>query len=657
MSPLTQPVSSLSDSASIVLGYLQEYVGIQDPDEELKELKFVLPDLREQFPLLNFLFDSNSRLIGAIAELETTASEFVANVKIAQSFDQHYHRVVDQYIKLNFEEILERIPFEELQEVFGSEHADRNVTTLGECLEFRESDQLNNAAELSNQYARAVNEPLECAPCPHERGRLIQLLAEKCGLTSMVRNQSAQIRRVAVGWFYADSIVPYRRLDLCFVVLNSDHDLDIQLKELSRHKPEAAVILKIGCGPGFEAKLDSVVTGCKAIVLDNNDLKLIAISKDPAEALRSHILRRLPLRFLSPYRSAGPVTGEIFFGRVGELRTILEMPNVNYCVLGARRMGKTSFLHALRDKINVKKVLPDTTAIYVDAGLHNRMDRFQKHLLSAISPDLWLESTDEYFEDLTDLLKRTGKRYIFLLDEVDALLQSKNAGLLEAFARSIANEGYARFVFCGYNVLSERIKNRMSPMYNLFELVRLGPLKRIDARELVRQPMSRIGVEFDKDDVIDQILELGSTVPWLLQYMCQLLVEQLEDRRGERRISRACVNEVYNCPAFSKAMTESITDENMPVLMRLVIYLAVQSERDELHEREIFEAARKATYNSSFSDIRKALDYLAATYVFRKIGDCYRFYLPQVKRKLRETEPDLQFVISGLATEYRERLP
>ena len=84
--------------------------------------------------------------------------------------------------------------------------------------------------------------------------------------------------------------------------------------------------------------------------------------------------------------------------------------------------------------------------------------------------------------------------------------------------------------------------------------------------------------------------------------MCHLLVERLEERGGKRRISRQDVNWVSQSRDFSKAMTEAITDESMPVLMRLTIYIAVDSESDVLREREIVEAIRRVTHVTRFSE-------------------------------------------------------
>ena len=42
------------------------------------------------------------------------------------------------------------------------------------------------------------------------------------------------------------------------------------------------------------------------------------------------------------------VTGETFIGRKVELRQVLETRRTNFCIVGARRIGKTSLLQALK---------------------------------------------------------------------------------------------------------------------------------------------------------------------------------------------------------------------------------------------------------------------------------------------------------------------
>ncbi len=669
MPPTTKKYFGLSEHACILLAYFQRYDIHHDErevEESLRGLNFIRTNMRDEFPLLAFLFDSENCIRTAMDELEDCgvlqAFNRLSNHDVLPDpiIVDEYLTTVDHYIKDHAEDILNRVRLDDIDPIFASEGNDSNVTTLRGCLESRGNSHFERAARISHQYAQAVTEPLVLPTGPIEKHKLIDLFTDGSGLTLMEeKTKAVKARRAAIKWFRAERIVPCRHLELCFAVLNSDHDHSVQIQELADEKPEAAVILNVGRGTSFRKELSKEAFGVKKVLLEHADLKRIALSKDIVASLRSQILRQLPLRFLSPYRTTGPVRGDIFFGRVGELRAIVEMPNTNYCVLGPRRIGKTSFLHALRNKINEEEVLRDTVAIYVDACEHNRMVHFQKHLTGELSKEndfVWIDPSEAYFEDLADFLRQSPRKFVFLLDEVDRLLQSREADSLEAFARSMANEGYARFIFCGYKALSERIRNRMSPIYNLFDLIRLGPLNVGDARELVRQPMDRIGVRFEKPGVIDRILDLGSNVPWLLQFLCQLLVERLEVRGGAREIAVEDVDFVYNSSDFSKAMTEAITDEDMPVLMRLIIYLVVDSPEESLRERDIYGSVRKAVYGAPFTEIRKALDYLAASYVLKNTGDHYRFYIPQLKQKLKETEPDLPFVISSLATEYRESL-
>lgn len=236
---------------------------------------------------------------------------------------------------------------------------------------------------------------------------------------------------------------------------------------------------------------------------------------------------------------------------------------------------------------------------------------------------------------------------------MDALLESKEARGLESFARALSNEGYARFVLSGYQTLGDRMTNRSSSLHNLCDWIYLGPLPKKDALDLVTIPMKKIGVEFDKG-VVNLIVDLGTTVPWLLQYMCYLLLMRLDEQpERPRKITQQDVQVVYGGNDFSRQITASANqDSNMPVLERLIIYLLVSSSDEEMNESRIIEAVRKNVFGAHFTEVRRALNYLTATYILKRENNAFRFFIPQLKAKLRESEPDLPSIVKYLADEF-----
>ena len=141
----------------------------------------------------------------------------------------------------------------------------------------------------------------------------------------------------------------------------------------------------------------------------------------------------------------------------------------------------------------------------------------------------WIDPGHDFFENLSTVIRKSARQYLFLIDEVDNLIQDSKFAEFEEIVRTLSNIGCARFVLSGYKTLRERTMNRESFFFNLFESITLSPLVRAEALELVRSQMDRVFVGFESDLVVESILELGSTFAAYLQHMCHLLLKRLDD--------------------------------------------------------------------------------------------------------------------------------
>lgn len=657
---MTEPTAPVPfpPCAEVVLHYWRKHQRLQASQDLTADESFHLAwdpnldpsllvrEIRANFPLFRYLFDDNVSLTDIVSTLRK---------RPPRSDIQNINPFLRQFSA----EILARIPLQEIALVVDSNCRDENVTHLADFLEFNSGRYLVNAATWSRAYDQALQEEWDEHAA---KQRLISHLADCASLTNTQLDDPLGPQPLTMQWFDAAAIVP-RRQFLGIILAKGQVDPDQQIACISslatKFSSYILVVVVLGDVELLGYQLRAQIPKDQLVLLDENDLKNAALSKDPSETLRLQIAKQLPLALISPYSTAGPVTGDIFFGRDRELRRILEAPDSNFSVLGSRRIGKTSLLKTLLKLVNEKNAIPGARAVFIDATMHTRIDRFQKNLLAEINratgQSLWIEPGREFFEELAEQLRNTELHFLLLVDECDRLLLDREpAASLEHFARSMSNEEYVRLVFAGYKILSERIRDRSSSFYNLFEPMELGPLVKRDAEELLRQPMARIGVQFDRDDVVDRILELGSTVPWLLQEMCVELLNLLH-ARNSRIITLPDVETVYKSATFTKHMTAYVRDDtDMPLLERLIAYLLVREDAYGLDEKQIFEAVNRVTYGTSLTDIRKALSYLTSTYVIEDNAGIYRFWLPSLRLKLRETETDLPFVINQLAIEYRK---
>jgi len=290
------------------------------------------------------------------------------------------------------------------------------------------------------------------------------------------------------------------------------------------------------------------------------------------------------------------VTGDSFFGRKTEMLRVLNSPSGNFIILGARTIGKTSLLLTIRDRINTGLERGGTIAVFADATQNRQLRHFQRSLMQAILKETeqrgvetdWIDPGEEFFEDLAAALRQSGQRYLFLIDEVDNLLQDPKINRLEEFVRTMSTTGFGRFVLSGYRNLRERTEDRDSFFFNLFEPMVLSPLVRAEANELVRTQMERIFVASENDQVVDSIPDRGSTFASYLQRMCHLLLSRLDEPGRDRTISMEDVAAVYENEEFTTAITSAVTvsrDRALDVLERIILLLGCVAPTRAIHRK------------------------------------------------------------------------
>ena len=259
------------------------------------------------------------------------------------------------------------------------------------------------------------------------------------------------------------------------------------------------------------------------VVLSSNTLRDLLFAKHPLRALEVEISKQRPLRELSPYRIAGGVEdANMFYGRSDELRRLADRDLQNALLVGARQMGKSSLLKALRARLETRGDVEVHYVALADADLMGPIaQQLERPVPSSVAE----------FQAMVRGTKH--KPIVWLIDEADEfakadLVQStpRLAPLCWAL-RAVAEEGSAYFVLAGFwGLFRAAVFDNNSPLRNFGELMRLGPLDAAAARNLVTRPMQSLGVTVDPA-VVDGILEQTGRRANLLVLACQGLVERL----------------------------------------------------------------------------------------------------------------------------------
>jgi hypothetical protein len=638
-------------------------------DGGLREPSQLLQQVPIRYPLFKYLL-SGPREIDTASHSLLTRVDLLEHVRAADIVVDGLWPLIHDYVRWNCSDIVGRIPCEAIVDVVQSGEYDKIVSILDHRLTFERKASLSEVARLSESYRNAVNASDEDRV--ETESQFMTDFAARTSMTERALRTDRLSKSIVLFSYRGDGIVLNRAFNLIFVVVNGARDSDEEIQRvkrvLDRGDNDILVVLLLACEIEIGQRIREVLYRKRAVSLNASAIKDIGLADDPLNTLGRHIISQLPPATLSPYKTTGPVTGDVFFGRQGELRRIIETPRTHHAIVGARRIGKTSLLLALRERINGPDYHDSMIAAYVDAGHDTKMSLFQEHIIVELcamteaKPKTfpWIDPGPSFFHDLKHALRYTGYTFLILVDEIDAILAGNdNEKELETFIRSAANGGHVRFVCAGYKTLYSKLQDRSSPLHNLFESIALGPLKLPEAEELVRVPMSHIYVDVANENVLNLLLERGSTFPWLLQAMCNLLLESLDEEHGRRTIRDEDVKRAYESRDFTKCLTGWIRerqDSDGSILDFLIIYLMAHAPANTVQEQELYDMLSSVIYPPPLFRVRQSLEYLTATYVLGCDSGRYWFSLPQLKQRLRETESDIGFVIRRLAADYNAEL-
>lgn len=294
-----------------------------------------------------------------------------------------------------------------------------------------------------------------------------------------------------------------------------------------------------GLSPFFRRSLYPI------LLVDARAQRRIQASKRPTGDLLDLLVRQVPPTLLAPYEDHRPVTGSRFFGRTQELRRILQGGNTNVAIMGVRRIGKTSLLLELRRRW-LRTFDGDSRAVerflYMDCSPLTDANDFIREVVRQLNvrelTRLEHQRYEIYFPDfISRMARQHGGPIHFLLDEFDRLLEPTfvQARLLDAL-RAVSNQGDARFVVAGYRKLFQAFSDLNSPMYNFARPMRLAAFDRMDSHALILEPMDSLRIRVEpRTQVADRIHALAGGQPNLIQIICSVLLERLEQLPAHRR--------------------------------------------------------------------------------------------------------------------------
>ncbi|WP_428263409.1 AAA family ATPase [Haliangium sp.] len=284
------------------------------------------------------------------------------------------------------------------------------------------------------------------------------------------------------------------------------------------------------------------------LVIGVNELRTLLWARAPARTLAGYLVTRGLDTTLSPYRTAGEVEdANMFFGRERLLGELLRQPR--HLLIGPRRIGKSSLLRRVAEQLDDGE--PSREVIYLDLTMVEDPWIAGRHLADKLGIRVPENAhRDTLFVDLLRGRYADGRRKgVLLLDEFDGLASydAEHRRRLVSCMRTLQAEGVCSFVLTGFDFLHREYLDQASPLYNFATVHVLGPLASQAARDLVLEPLRRIGVRFESDDLVADIVRVTGGYPSIVQTFCAELLDNL--RSTDLCVSAGDVDRASRSPA------------------------------------------------------------------------------------------------------------
>lgn len=434
------------------------------------------------------------------------------------------------------------------------------------------------------------------------------------------------------------------------------------------------ILLAPGCTPKIKERLAKSYRNRPLVVIDEQAIVRMALAqregKKPVSILRSMMLNVIGAANTDIFTSNGAVDAQmaIFVGRDRAIGT-LATGRDSYAVYGGRRIGKSSVLGAVEERLEKMEI---SVVRYSFEGHRDCSDDTTASTLARQLPPEVFEGEVSQAGDIRTVedLRHSLNVYlddhpdaamVFLIDEVDKYIEANKDRhlLIEAF-RSLSDQYQSRLrvIVAGFMHLYDCLKGRgpYTPMSDPWARTfnDIGPLPNLPrerAEEIVNEGFVQIlGWEYDNGAIPHWIFERTGGHPAFVQKFC-LEVKNRVSRRADQIVRLDDVEEVFhdNSPDGSFiAYVHKTLGDNLDPISRFVILL-LASEPGEVRR---FTKAQVRSYASlSHFEIPddlldRSLERLQVTSVVRQSQQgVYEFsvpdYLTILKRLGQTAEADL----------------
>ena len=414
------------------------------------------------------------------------------------------------------------------------------------------------------------------------------------------------------------------------------------------------ILLNAGNTPAL--KRTAMEDKAKLVILDANDIAEIVNSENPRVIFNRLLSFQIDIDDIQPYDHIGEARGRMFFGRKKDLRRIVSRPERSFIIFGGRRIGKTSLLRRVQEQIQDR-----TNTVFISAqGVRQNMDICEKIVNGILGPSpdrraiMAGSRLDQFYSFVKSAILSSGKRWTFLIDEIDDFIIHDRQHRNEVLATlrdldSELREG-CRFIFAGFRTSYQSLLNYYSPARNFIDPIILKPLDFESAKQLVIEPIEEeLGYVFENKTIVDDILDFASYHPCHIQRFCSLLLNQVHSK-NKHLITEQDVKDSISDSDFRTSILETFYWNTTPSQQLIVLSVL---DRDSFTIDDVYSVLNSRNVKPMMSELLRDLTRLVIFGHFTKFKNNYRFTHKMLPNIIKEDEP-VASITKGLLNDLRK---
>jgi hypothetical protein len=404
-----------------------------------------------------------------------------------------------------------------------------------------------------------------------------------------------------------------------------------------------------GCTAAIHKRFRSSYQGRGLVIIDESAILNMVLaeadSSNPLGQLRPLMLNALGAENVDVFKVNQLVDSRtaIFVGREALINRIASSGD-NYAVYGGRRIGKSSVLMAVENRLKYRGV---GVASFSFEGGEFSDDTSAMRLAQLLRLNDQVQDVGDFSLALQAYLDaRPDLSFVLLLDEIDRYIEAntKRHVLIEAL-RAMSDRYGSRFrvVVAGFMSLYDCLRGRgpYTPTSDPWRrmLNDIGPLENLrpaSAERIAREGFGEIlGWKFENRAIPQRIVELTGGHPAFVQHFCMKL-QQRVGRRGDRLIRLEDVEAIFADrdpeQSFIAYIRNTLGMNLDPVGHYLILWLIAESssEKKTFTLDEMREIAASVTSTPIPEEhLQRSLERLSVTSVVKEsVPQVYEFSVP-----------------------------